>query len=267
MDKVHLQKKCAVCDSICDIFAASAKAKNPGRVFYKCSGGCKGFGGWVDENTSAKVEIGSNSTVSPSVPLSGDVVEILKRTILTRENDLQMERARVVSLQNETVVLQEKYNKLLTKTRKRMAKERKQEKNAFIKTEDGKVIANPAEIEKMTEDLKSRDEEIGKLKVQSAESEKMLKNWTKKYEELDKSFRVLSSDMRTMMEIESSRTNTRTETHLCMVCFDHPKQAMFLPCNHFATCMGCADTIEKTTKKCPSCRTPFYHIEKVFLVG
>eukprot|EP00993_Chasmostoma_nieuportense_P004354 NODE_5028_length_708_cov_23.079174_g4865_i0.p1 GENE.NODE_5028_length_708_cov_23.079174_g4865_i0~~NODE_5028_length_708_cov_23.079174_g4865_i0.p1 ORF type:complete len:184 (+),score=48.76 NODE_5028_length_708_cov_23.079174_g4865_i0:70-552(+) len=46
----------------------------------------------------------------------------------------------------------------------------------------------------------------------------------------------------------------------CCICFEHPKAVILMPCQHEATCAGCADRLET----CPVCRTPITQSIKPF---
>lgn len=43
---------------------------------------------------------------------------------------------------------------------------------------------------------------------------------------------------------------------VCIVCLDSPASVTFDPCNHCATCAGCAELVMKAKQPCPLCRTP-----------
>lgn len=51
----------------------------------------------------------------------------------------------------------------------------------------------------------------------------------------------------------------------CVVCFDHNRSILLIPCNHMPCCIGCIDTIIGIDNKCPTCRTPIENTTKVFL--
>lgn len=42
---------------------------------------------------------------------------------------------------------------------------------------------------------------------------------------------------------------------LCVVCQDEEANVAIVDCGHLALCMGCSDTIMKSTRECPLCRT------------
>ncbi|GBG80447.1 hypothetical protein CBR_g30911 [Chara braunii] len=51
----------------------------------------------------------------------------------------------------------------------------------------------------------------------------------------------------------------------CAVCFDAPKDAIFDPCGHRATCHGCAVRLQESkTAQCPICRVQINQVIKVF---
>ena len=56
----------------------------------------------------------------------------------------------------------------------------------------------------------------------------------------------------------------------CKICFDADKNARFVPCNHVASCMGCASQIayhaHESQRKCPICRSAVSKIEQVYII-
>lgn len=47
----------------------------------------------------------------------------------------------------------------------------------------------------------------------------------------------------------------------CVVCYEAPRDAVFLPCGHSATCLDCAlDVYRKASGSCPLCRTSIAQI-------
>lgn len=52
---------------------------------------------------------------------------------------------------------------------------------------------------------------------------------------------------------------------LCIVCFDNPKEVIFLGCQHRACCEGCANEIMNVgNRQCPICRAPIVQMIKPF---
>lgn len=49
----------------------------------------------------------------------------------------------------------------------------------------------------------------------------------------------------------------------CEICFENPKNNAFYKCGHKA-CKECAESVKKSTGKCPFCREPILDIIKVF---
>ena len=49
------------------------------------------------------------------------------------------------------------------------------------------------------------------------------------------------------------------EARTCQICFDKESNAVFMPCAHFMTCVGCASQMTS----CPHCRTSIHYIHRV----
>lgn len=56
------------------------------------------------------------------------------------------------------------------------------------------------------------------------------------------------------------------EEKICIVCFDRPKDTAFYRCGHVACCWECANTLKRTSSKCPVCRKPIEDCMKIFEV-
>lgn len=41
------------------------------------------------------------------------------------------------------------------------------------------------------------------------------------------------------------------------MCLTNPSNVILTPCRHMCMCMDCSKTYQKTSKKCPICRTEF----------
>lgn len=51
----------------------------------------------------------------------------------------------------------------------------------------------------------------------------------------------------------------------CVVCYEAPRDAVFLPCGHSGTCLGCALDVYRTPRGlCPLCRT---RIDQIVTLG
>lgn len=59
---------------------------------------------------------------------------------------------------------------------------------------------------------------------------------------------------------------TDNEREACVVCTEHKKDVVFLPCGHVCACIVCARTImaSAATKKCPNCRANIDEAKKVY---
>ena len=53
-------------------------------------------------------------------------------------------------------------------------------------------------------------------------------------------------DVLAQVKHERDEAQTRNE---CIVCMDHPRAVLFLPCNHCVVCASCADALQE----CPFC--------------
>ncbi|XP_057365035.1 uncharacterized protein LOC130685728 [Daphnia carinata] len=54
------------------------------------------------------------------------------------------------------------------------------------------------------------------------------------------------------------------EDKLCVICHDHFKCVILLPCRHFCLCQTCVDTIQESNPICPLCRHFVTHSLKVY---
>ncbi|XP_061345892.1 E3 ubiquitin-protein ligase APD2-like [Gastrolobium bilobum] len=54
--------------------------------------------------------------------------------------------------------------------------------------------------------------------------------------------------------------------HLCVICFDAPKDCFFLPCGHCAACFACGTRIAAEASTCPICRRNMKKVRKIFTV-
>ncbi|KAL5710200.1 hypothetical protein ACHQM5_020792 [Ranunculus cassubicifolius] len=60
-------------------------------------------------------------------------------------------------------------------------------------------------------------------------------------------------------------TNQQKE-HVCVVCFDAPRDCFFLPCGHSATCFSCGTRIVDEAGTCPICRRKMKKVRKIYTV-
>lgn len=53
------------------------------------------------------------------------------------------------------------------------------------------------------------------------------------------------------------------DAHLCVVCMEHPRSVVLVPCGHMALCSVCCEKIiVKDGKACPMCcQAVDYHVE------
>ncbi|KAF5446724.1 hypothetical protein F2P56_032326 [Juglans regia] len=54
--------------------------------------------------------------------------------------------------------------------------------------------------------------------------------------------------------------------HLCVICFDAPRDCFFLPCGHCAACFTCGTRIAEEAGTCPICRRKMKKVRKIFSV-
>ncbi|XP_054799080.1 E3 ubiquitin-protein ligase APD2-like isoform X2 [Prosopis cineraria] len=54
--------------------------------------------------------------------------------------------------------------------------------------------------------------------------------------------------------------------HLCVICFDAPRDCFFLPCGHCAACFECGTRVVDEASPCPICRRRIKKVRKVFTV-
>ncbi|XP_022753799.1 uncharacterized protein LOC111302127 [Durio zibethinus] len=80
-------------------------------------------------------------------------------------------------------------------------------------------------------------------------------------EDLEQWLAVTSVQGKPLNEGESN--NPR---HLCVICFDAPRDCFFLPCGHCATCFTCGTRIAEDAGTCPICRRKMKKVRKVFTV-
>lgn len=50
----------------------------------------------------------------------------------------------------------------------------------------------------------------------------------------------------------------------CVVCYEAPRDAVFLTCGHGSTCLGCAVDVYRASGECPLCRA---RIDQIVTVG
>jgi hypothetical protein len=55
------------------------------------------------------------------------------------------------------------------------------------------------------------------------------------------------------------------EDEICIVCCNAPKECVFVPCGHHATCMACGKLVqEQAGKGCPVCRRPIERVLRIY---
>eukprot|EP01113_Clastostelium_recurvatum_P000620 TRINITY_DN10290_c0_g1_i1.p1 TRINITY_DN10290_c0_g1~~TRINITY_DN10290_c0_g1_i1.p1 ORF type:complete len:595 (+),score=110.66 TRINITY_DN10290_c0_g1_i1:11-1795(+) len=51
----------------------------------------------------------------------------------------------------------------------------------------------------------------------------------------------------------------------CVICFDAPRDTVFLPCRHLSSCLACAQLLQKSSGHCPMCRGGISDVMTVYL--
>ena len=54
------------------------------------------------------------------------------------------------------------------------------------------------------------------------------------------------------------------ESHRCAVCLRAPRQVVLMPCRHAVLCASCTQHIERSSCRCPLCRTPIESSVRIF---
>lgn len=68
-------------------------------------------------------------------------------------------------------------------------------------------------------------------------------------------YRVRKSAITVVSEIESVSKVYGDEKSMCVVCWDKENDVVIVPCGHFCLCQNCAEVLQKSTQKCPLCRS------------
>jgi len=71
-----------------------------------------------------------------------------------------------------------------------------------------------------------------------------------------------TDDLQSLME---EVNKYKLQTRECTVCLNDTVNSLFLPCRHSATCMECAELVQKSSKICPICREQIAEVLQIFL--
>lgn len=107
--------------------------------------------------------------------------------------------------------------------------------------------------------LMKQAQDVARLQAESKRKERELENMKKQLEEAfdrigDKPEEYSSEE--TPIEL--------TDSNMCKVCLDEIADTAFTPCGHKVTCEDCADTIKRTTSKCPMCRRYVLKLMRIY---
>jgi hypothetical protein len=91
----------------------------------------------------------------------------------------------------------------------------------------------------------------GDLRRKSEEIAAVMAGGGSTTDEATEALLLVISDLRKEVEAQEAR---------CIVCFDAPQDAVFLPCRHGGTCLACARKLQR----CPLCRTTIDECMQVF---
>ncbi len=68
-------------------------------------------------------------------------------------------------------------------------------------------------------------------------------------------YRVRKSAITVVDKIESVNKIYGDEKSMCVVCWDKENEIVVVPCGHYCLCQNCAEVLQKSTQKCPLCRS------------
>lgn len=54
------------------------------------------------------------------------------------------------------------------------------------------------------------------------------------------------------------------EDEICIVCCNAPKECVFVPCGHHATCIACGRLVQQGGQGCPVCRGRIERVLKIY---
>jgi len=65
-------------------------------------------------------------------------------------------------------------------------------------------------------------------------------------------------------QIVTTENKITNDNYLCLVCRENPRNRVFIPCNHLATCDDCYHKVKKE-KTCPACRAIIREVMDIYL--
>merc|ERR1719320_2289281 len=80
----------------------------------------------------------------------------------------------------------------------------------------------------------------------------------------DQHLQVLKNLCITLEDYENMLKPKRTETEMCALCMNHPREVVLLPCSHLALCEGCSVGEGGKTVNCPICHKEADEMIKAF---
>ena len=115
-----------------------------------------------------------------------------------------------------------------------------------------------------------RNDELHKTKAEVSMLNKKREFGIIVVKELVQSIRELHLQASKMSDSIKEANEQADVVGCCKICFDAEKNARFVPCNHIASCMGCASQIayhaHEYQRKCPICRSAVSNIEQVYII-
>jgi len=106
--------------------------------------------------------------------------------------------------------------------------------------------------------LIKRNQELEIQNEKLRDAVKILRNEIPKDKNTIKIHQKLESTLEKVNQLEEIIENTHKqieherEIYLCKICFDNPREILYLPCLHLAVCKSCDNNLDE----CPICRQP-----------
>ena len=130
--------------------------------------------------------------------------------------------------------------------------------------------ATVSEVPNICDSDRCIDDELQKTKAEVTLLTKKRQFGIIVVKELVQSLRELQLQASNMSDSIKEANEQAAVVGCCKICFDADKNARFVPCNHVASCMGCASQIayhaHENQRKCPICRSAVSKIEQVYII-